>query len=46
LASLPVSNEISLPSISTETRVTASDIYSIPFVLSALRSAECFVSLL
>ena len=26
LASLPVSNEISLPSISTETRVTASDI--------------------
>ena len=33
LASLPVSNEISLPSISTDTRVTASDIYSIPFFL-------------
>src|SRR5947209_3846189 len=28
LANLPVSNEISLPAISTETRVTASDIFS------------------
>src|SRR6202034_1393874 len=28
LASLPVSNEISLPAISTDTRVTASDIFS------------------
>src|ERR1700746_1309697 len=33
LASLPVSNEISLPSTSTDTRLTASDIYSVPFFL-------------
>ena len=39
LANLPVSNEISLPSISTETRVTASDIFN-SLLLSALRSAE------
>ena len=39
LASLPVSNEISLPSTSTDTRVTASDIFNFPSH-SALRSAE------
>src|SRR5438309_2268619 len=45
LANLPVSNEISAPAISTDTRVTASDIFN-SLLLSALRSAECFVSLL